>query len=128
MSRFDDLSLLVREAYAVHVIFDAAGIPAAQIFVQQALSPVTGTVQVGVRAVQGDLDFTVVVGAPSGSMKDFRAEWLAALAIIREASSDELSAFVDGAHIRKHVIEIVTGMAMKGFRIAPPSQSIGLPN
>lgn len=117
MTDLRTLSRLVRETYAAHVIFDAAGIPAANVYVVKAISPATLTEQIGVRAVQGDKDFTITVGAPPGTWEEFKSEWIAGMAVIAQANADALEAFVDSAQLRGHLVELLSAMQAKGLRI-----------
>lgn len=105
------------EAFAVHRIFHAAGVPYADIYViPEAIDWETGERQMAVQARQGGLTFTVTVGKVDFPVEEFAARWADAAEHVRGLSGQAFREMTDATEIRKRAAEILAAMALKGFR------------
>lgn len=104
------------EAYAVHVIYGAMGVPMDDIFVTvQALAP-DGTPGIGVIAKQDGREFTVVVGPFEIAPEVFAQAWPRACDRLNALSPEDRKQVADGTSIRDRAVEIFFAMMQKGFR------------
>ncbi len=115
MTKKYEMPEVFHEALAFHLILQAGGVKAEDIFVTSSAFTEGGKRdQLGVVVIEGGCEvYSVAIGPVGMTSEDFRERWPRAVAELKAMTNEEVKEFRDTAKVRNRAIEVFRELAVR---------------